>query len=178
MAEPVTSQFMVFLCTILTGALAGFLYDVYAGAGQVLGLKKTGTFLGDVIYWLCATVVVYTLLLQYNQGEVRFYVLLGLGMGAVFYYRLSQRRMRRLVIKTVQLLIWLVKWVIAILLFLLRTIYIILTYPFKITGLVLGKAGGVAGNLLKRLVPAPVKLLYRRWKKWWSSVTGKLKRKK
>ncbi|TYO96957.1 spore cortex biosynthesis protein YabQ [Desulfallas thermosapovorans] len=178
MAEPVTSQFMVFLCTVLTGALAGFLYDVYAGTGQVLGLKKTGTFFGDVIYWLCATVVVYALLLQYNQGEVRFYVLLGLGMGAVFYYRLSRRRMRRLVIKTIQLLIWLVKWIIVILLFPLRIIYIILTYPFKITGLVLGKAGGMAGKMLKRLVPAPVKVLYRRWRKCGLGVIGKLKRKK
>ncbi|WP_449241041.1 spore cortex biosynthesis protein YabQ [Desulfoscipio gibsoniae] len=178
MAEPVTSQFMVFLYTLLTGAMAGFLYDVYAGIGHVFKIKKMGTLLGDVLYWLCATILVYVLLLRYNQGEVRFFVLLGLCMGAVFYFRLSRRRMRKLVVNTVEFLIWLIKWLITILFFPVRILCIILIFPFKILKLVLGKTGRLAVIILKRLMPAPVKSLCRRWRKWYAGVIGKLKRKK
>jgi spore cortex biosynthesis protein YabQ len=178
LAEPVTSQFMVFLYTILTGALAGFLYDVYAGIGHVFRLKKIGTLLGDVIYWICATILVYASLFSYNQGEVRFFVFLGLGMGALCYFHFSRRRMRNLVIKTVELLIWLVNWLVTILFFPIHMLYIILTFPFKMVGLVLKKIRHIAANIIKRLVPVPTKSLYQRWGKWCASVVGKIKRKK
>ncbi len=176
MTEPVTSQFMVFLYTILTGVLAGFLYDVYAGLGNVLRLKKIGTSLGDILYWVCSTVMVYALLLYYNQGEVRFFVLLGLGAGALFYFRLSRRRMRYLVIKTVELLMRLVNWLVIILLFPIRLLYLISTYPFKIVGLVFRKIGQIFMQIFKRL-PAPLKLLFHRCQKWLSSALSKIKRK-
>ncbi len=177
MAEPVTSQFMVFLYTILTGALAGFLYDVYAGIGQFFKFKKMGTLLGDVIYWVCATMLVYALLLSYNQGEVRFFVLLGLGIGALSYFRLSRRRMRNLVIKTVELLIWLINRLVIILFFPIRMLHIILTWPFKMVGMVFGKMGHLATHIVKSLVPAPIKLLYRRCKEWCARIVNKIKRK-
>ncbi|AGK99764.1 spore cortex biosynthesis protein YabQ [Desulfoscipio gibsoniae] len=178
MAEPVTSQFMVFLYTILTGALAGFLYDVYAGIGHVIRLNKLGTLLGDFLYWFGATILVYALLLRYNQGEVRLFVLMGLGIGAVFYFRLSRHRMRKLVIKTIEWLIKLINWLVIILLFPIRILYIILTFPFKVFSLAFGKIRCIAINILKRLVPAPIKSLYHRWGKWYSRVINKLKRHK
>ncbi len=178
MADPVTSQFMVFLYTILTGALAGFLYDVYAGIGQILRLKKMGTLLGDVIYWICATMLVYALLFSYNQGEVRFFVLLGLGIGALSYFRLSRNWMRNLVIKTVELLILLINRLVTILFFPIRMLYIILTWPFKMVGLLFRKIFHITTNIVKSLVPAPIKLLYHRWKKWCAGIVNIIKRKK
>jgi len=176
LAEPVTSQFMVFFYTILTGVLAGFLYDVYAGIGYVIRLKKIGTLLGDIIYWVCLTILVYALLLNYNQGEVRFFVLLGLGTGALVYFRLSRRWMRKLVIKTIELLIRLVNWLVAILFFPIRMLMIILTFSFKLLSLVLSKFGHMAIKILKRLVPAPIKSLLHRWQKLFTYFISKVKR--
>ncbi len=178
MADPVTSQFTVFLYTILTGALAGFLYDVYAGIGQILRLKKMGTLLGDVIYWFCATTLVYALLLNYNQGEVRFFVLLGVGIGALVYFRFSQRLVRNLIIKIVELLIWLINRLVTILFFPIRMLYIFLIWPFKMTGLILRKMGHLAINMAKSLMPAPIKLLYRGWVKWCAGIVNNIKREK
>lgn len=168
---------MVFLYTILTGMLAGFLYDVYAGLGHVFRLKKIGTWLGDILYWICSTIIVYFLLLYYNQGEVRFFVLLGLGAGALCYFRLSRRRMRYLIIKTVELLIWLVNWLKIILLFPIRLLYLILTFPFKIVGLAFCKLSNIFMWIIKRLLPAPIKQLFRRCQKWLSGAFNKIKRK-
>lgn len=177
MTEPVTSQFMVFLYTILTGVLVGFLYDVYAGLGHVFRFKKIGIWLGDILYWVCITVLVYALLLYYNQGEVRFFVLLGLGAGALCYFRLSRRQIRNLVIKAIELLIWLFNWLVIILLYPVRLLYLILTWPFKIVGRVLSKMGYLFKQLFKRLVPVPIKQLFRRCQKWLHSAFSKLKRK-
>ncbi|WP_423828276.1 spore cortex biosynthesis protein YabQ [Sporotomaculum syntrophicum] len=168
---------MVFLYTILTGMLAGFLYDVYAGLGSILRLKKIGTLLGDILYWVCSSVMVYALLLFYNQGEVRFFVLLGLGAGALCYFRLSRRRMRYLVIKTIELIIWLVNWLINILLYPIRLLYLIATFPFKIVGLFTCKICHIFIQIFKRLLPASTKLLFCRCQEWLSRALSRIKRK-
>lgn len=44
--------------------------------------------LGDALYWLLLLPIVFTLLLLGTRGEVRFYVLLGLLLGAGLYLKL------------------------------------------------------------------------------------------
>jgi len=184
LTEPVTSQFMVFMYTILTGALAGFLFDIYAGMGQVWRLGKTGVFFGDMVYWLVLTALVYGLILHYNQGEVRFFVLLGLGMGAALYFKLSRRRVRKVVIKTIEMTTFLLKWLgksmvwlVGVLLLPFRLVYLVVTYPFRLLGLVLGRTGRAVTKLIKRLVPMPVKSFYHRLANRWKRVLAGIKRR-
>ncbi|MBF7082696.1 spore cortex biosynthesis protein YabQ [Desulfallas sp. Bu1-1] len=185
MTDPVTSQFMVFLYTILTGALAGLVYDIYAGFGYVFRLRKAGILVGDLIFWLVMTPLVYALLLHYNQGEVRFFVLLGLGGGAALYFYLFRDRVRVLVIRIIQLVIRFLRfiarviiWLAAAVVFPFRLVYTIVSFPFRLTGQVLGKTGPWLAALIKRLVPAPVKRFYRRLVDRWIKIISKLGRGK
>lgn len=95
--ESLLSQARAFLITIGIGMLAAFCYDYYRVVRSTFRLKKTGTLLGDLIYWLITAAVVFTLLLTANWGEMRMYVFLGLGLGALLYYYLLSSTFSRLV---------------------------------------------------------------------------------
>jgi len=85
------TQFAVFLLSIVIGTGAAFLFDFYRVARLSLRLGRWGTGVGDLLAWMVLTVVVFGLLLPANWGEVRWYVLLGLGAGALLYHRSLSR---------------------------------------------------------------------------------------
>ncbi|MBO8137015.1 MAG: spore cortex biosynthesis protein YabQ [Desulfotomaculum sp.] len=67
--------------------LAGFLYDLYRVLVKLFKLKKWGVMLGDLLFWLILTPLVFVILLMGNWGEVRLYVFIGLSLGAVIYLK-------------------------------------------------------------------------------------------
>jgi len=94
--ETLVSQARAFFVTIAIGVAAGLCYDYYRMLRGVLRLKKTGTCLGDIVFWLVTTVIVFLMLLRGNWGEMRLYVLIGLGLGALIYFYLFSSRARSL----------------------------------------------------------------------------------
>ncbi|KJS12145.1 MAG: hypothetical protein VR67_10165 [Peptococcaceae bacterium BRH_c8a] len=184
-AEPVASQFLLFFYTILTGVLAGIIYDFYAGIGYVWRLRKIAVHVGDTLFWLVLTVVVYALLWYYNQGEVRFFVLLGLGIGAGLYHRLCRQAVRKIIILGLEQVIrllrwvrWVLTWLLVVLFFPFRMLFLVLIFPFRLLGRGLGKTGGLVVVVVKRMTPAPIKAFYRQQAARWREIKAVLKRKK
>ncbi len=184
MTEPVTGQFMLFFCTILTGILAGLIYEFYAGIGEILRLKRRVLAAGDFVFWLLLIAVVYALLLIYNQGEVRFFVLLGLGTGAGLYFRFLRRPARAAILLFLQqatrllLFTWrLYAFLMAAFFFPFRMFYTILAFPFRLAGKLTGRMAGGFKMIARRVVPEPCKKLYRGIKRCWSVFRGLLKRR-
>lgn len=87
----VLEQVTAFALTISLGLLAGFIYDFYRALRRSLRLKRAGSFLGDLLFWLTLTVFVFGMLILINAGEVRFYVILGMALGALVYFSLFSR---------------------------------------------------------------------------------------
>lgn len=94
--EPLANQLSAFAVTLAIGVLAGFCYDYYRVLREIWGLKKTGTYLGDMLFWIFITGLVFFLLLLGNWGVVRLYVFIGLGLGALFYFQLLSKITRRM----------------------------------------------------------------------------------
>lgn len=177
MTESVTGQLMLFAYTILTGILAGLIYDFYAGVGHLMRLQKKVFTVGDFLFWLVLIAVVYSLLLYYNQGEVRFFVLLGLGVGAGLYYRYLRRSAKGvlwwLLEQTARLLrlAWrLIMLLLAVFFFPFRLFFRVLVFPFKLAGQLTGKIVQLFARPLKKTVPPPVKQfchrLLARWQRF------------
>ncbi|MDA8235820.1 MAG: spore cortex biosynthesis protein YabQ [Clostridia bacterium] len=116
-----TWQVQAFLITIAIGLLMGLTFDVYRLVLKHFRWRRWGRDIGDFIFWLIVTLMVFLLLLHGNWGEVRLYVLLGLGIGLGIYFRMFTRLTRR-IIKTLARLIK------KTLLFLLM----IISFPFRL----------------------------------------------
>ncbi len=80
-------QLTAFLVTLMIGVLAGLLFDFYRVIAKLIKLNKWGTVVGDFIFWLVLTPIAFLFLLWGNWGEFRFYVVIGLLLGAAIYLR-------------------------------------------------------------------------------------------
>lgn len=76
-----------FLWAIVIGAAAAFLYDLYTAVGSALRFPRWGMGVGDILFWAVLTVFVFALLVLGNAGDVRWYILLGMGLGYAAYRR-------------------------------------------------------------------------------------------
>ncbi len=66
----------------------GIVFDVYRVASHRFHVARWLLPALDVVYWAAATLGVFSILLGSNQGEVRLYVFLGLGIGVTGYFGL------------------------------------------------------------------------------------------
>ncbi|MBO8127777.1 MAG: hypothetical protein H0Z39_01040 [Peptococcaceae bacterium] len=84
-------QLLAFGVTIVIGIGAAFLYDFYRVIQITARLKKWRLHIGDLLFWIALTVLVFGALLLGNMGEVRWYVFLGIIVGTLFYQKLLAR---------------------------------------------------------------------------------------
>ncbi|WEK56434.1 MAG: spore cortex biosynthesis protein YabQ [Candidatus Cohnella colombiensis] len=80
------SQWMTIGMMILCGLGMGTTFDVYRVASHRFHVARWLLPGFDVVYWALATFCVFNILLGSNQGEVRMYVFLGLGIGVTGYF--------------------------------------------------------------------------------------------
>lgn len=152
------NQAGAFTSTIIIGMSAGLLYDYYRAFRAAFKLKKTGTFVGDIIYWLVTTALVFGMLLWGTWGELRLYVFIGIGLGALLYFYLFSRaacRVFRLKFHILQrawaLLLWALNWLWLIITYPVRLLLMGLSYPCRLLKNIGNKTGRGVKNAWYRL---------------------------
>lgn len=79
-------QFFTFFMMFSSGWALGILFDVYRVVSRSLRLSRWVMSVLDIVYWIAVTLFVFKILYYSNQGEVRFFVFLGLLLGTAFYF--------------------------------------------------------------------------------------------
>lgn len=79
-------QTHVFLLCIGFGFLLGLFYHTVRFVRKTFFSFKRAVLIQDIIYCVISTFAVFCFLLCCNDGEVRFFTLLGLGLGLLIYY--------------------------------------------------------------------------------------------
>nr|WP_255807732.1 spore cortex biosynthesis protein YabQ [Cohnella mopanensis] len=79
---------MTIASMMLCGVAMGLVFDVYRVASHRFHIARWLLPALDVVYWAAATLGVFSILLGSNEGEVRMYVFLGLGIGVTGYFGL------------------------------------------------------------------------------------------
>ncbi len=79
---------MTIASMMMCGLAMGLVFDVYRVASHRFHVARWLLPALDVVYWAAATLGVFNILLGSNQGEVRMYVFLGLGIGVTGYFGL------------------------------------------------------------------------------------------
>ncbi|SEU31403.1 spore cortex biosynthesis protein YabQ [Paenibacillus sp. NFR01] len=91
-------QWVTLFYMLLSGAAMGLAYDSY----RVLSLKLTFprwlNALLDLFYWLLAALFVFRMMYAGNQGELRFYVFVGLFLGIWVYFLIFSVTVKRFVV--------------------------------------------------------------------------------
>ncbi len=117
----IAEQVYIFLYAILAGVVAAFLYDILRIKRRAI---KTGVIfvsIEDLLYWLIAAVLLFVTVYNSNNGQMRGFIFIGNVIGVILYETLFSN----IVIKSSITTINIIKLI-------LRFIWNVLSYPFKL----------------------------------------------
>lgn len=163
--EPLSNQVYAFLITIAIGLGIGFLYTMYCEIRRYLRVKSTKGHVFDLIFWLITTLFTYFFLLLGNWGEVRFYIILGLIIGAVFYIKVLAKLITPIVLKIIEIIVRSIGFIFKVILYPFRLIGKIILVPLGFLGMLFTKINNVFQRLLWRVFGKPFYAVTRRLKK-------------
>lgn len=150
-------QFFTIFMMFCGGLLLGTMFDVCRVLSGKLHLPRWILPLVDILYWIVATILVFRLLVYSNEGQVRVFIYLGIGIGICFYYAFLSIWVIRLVLLSIRI-------VIAIYRFLWRTVQLLIIKPiiglYRLLLAFLGFLAAVAIFLSKIVL----QLLYPMWR--------------
>lgn len=137
----IRDEFYIFLIAINYGLILGGIYDFYRVFRYFSKPKKLLTTIGDLLFWLIITLIIFVFLVNRTDGIIRGFVLLGFIIGYVFY------------IKAISKYSFLfLKWIFKLILDLISEIIRIITYPFRKVFNLFGKRVNKVGKIYKILL--------------------------
>lgn len=123
MSKAISLQCNFFLISVLWGAILLVMYDVLRIARCIKKHKWFTIAAEDFMFWLLAAFLIFKMMYEQNDGRIRGFSVLGMGLGMVIYnHSVSQ---------------YFVEGVSRFLLFLGRQIhklFMLLSKPFRLTG--------------------------------------------
>ena len=100
----IAQQTSVFLGACLLGALLGVAFDLVRTIRLMLPRKGPLIMAEDILYWCLAALTTALYLINTNDGQIRAFILVGEGLGAVVYGCTLSKAVRRVC----EGLVWLV----------------------------------------------------------------------
>ena len=79
------NQAYLFLIFIINGILIGFLFDIFRIIRKTFKTADLTTYIQDIVFWIAAGIMTLAFIFYYNNGEIRFYVFLGIILGVTIY---------------------------------------------------------------------------------------------
>lgn len=90
-SEAIGNEALFFFVSVLCGMGLIFTYDLFRIFRRLVAHGNIWIGIEDVCYWVFCTVAVFLLLYQRNDGMMRAFCFLGIGLGAVIYAFLLSR---------------------------------------------------------------------------------------
>ncbi|MGI6345106.1 MAG: spore cortex biosynthesis protein YabQ [Bacillota bacterium] len=120
------------LVLLLLGLAFGLALDLYRVLRRLSNPGPVITACCDILFWLAYTVWVYATLVQYNRGEVRFYVFACLGLGGLIYSVWFSRSVIRVYFVLLSGLFAAVSWLAETVNRLLDVVLSIVLWPYRV----------------------------------------------
>ncbi|MDP4099190.1 spore cortex biosynthesis protein YabQ [Paenibacillus sp. P96] len=97
------SQWFTLMYMLFSGAAMGAVFDSYRVLSYRFRLTRWSIHLIDLLYWVLSAVFIFRMLYASNRGELRFYVFLGLVLGALLYFWTLSVTVQLFVVKLIEL---------------------------------------------------------------------------
>lgn len=76
-------QLTSFIYFIITGILLGIIFDIFRISRRTIKTSDFITNLEDVLFGLIAGIIILISIFKFNNGELRLYIFIGLGIGII-----------------------------------------------------------------------------------------------
>ena len=138
-SDQVSNQAYIFLCSVIGGALIGFIYDVFRIKRKAIRTNSIALYIEDFIYWIIVSLVMFGMVYYSNDGEIRGFTFLGTAIGVVLYILLLSKYVIMVSLAAIRIVYRV-----------LRVIWKVVAFPFKIVFRILRIPAGFLLNNMKR----------------------------
>lgn len=83
--EEVYNQLFCLLIFTITGITIGVLFDIFRILRKSFKTADIVTYLQDILFWLISGGIILFSIFQFNHGEIRSYVFIGIILGVILY---------------------------------------------------------------------------------------------
>lgn len=106
----ITNQGYLFLIFTLDGIIIGLLFDFFRILRKSFKTSNFVTYIEDILFWILTGVLILYSIFTFNNGEIRFFMFIGIAIGIALYMLL----LSNYIIKASLLLIGIIKDIIRI----------------------------------------------------------------
>lgn len=82
----VQNQLFSFFIYILVGIFLSFIFDIFRAIRKSIKSSNLATNIEDIFFVIISFIIISTILQMVNQGELRFYIFLGIIFGIIIYF--------------------------------------------------------------------------------------------
>lgn len=97
MSQVIRQETIVFLTSVLHGALLALVYDLLRALRRVFAHSLAAVSAEDFLFWIAAGFFTFCLLFLETDGVIRGYVAVGAALGVILYLNLFSRLVLRIV---------------------------------------------------------------------------------
>jgi spore cortex biosynthesis protein YabQ len=115
------------LYSVIGGMAIAFVYDVFRIKRKTINTSTFIIYIEDFLYWIIVAIIMFLVVYFGNEGEIRGYIFIGAIIGAVLYILLFSRIIMKIFLTIINIII-----------IVLKTVWKVLSYPFKIIFKILG----------------------------------------
>ncbi len=81
----VASQIQTFIIFILIGIIIALIFDFFRILRKSFYTPDWLTYVEDILFWIITCIILAFSIYKYNNGEIRFYMFIGVIIGAILY---------------------------------------------------------------------------------------------
>ena len=85
------NQAYTFLIFILNGFLIGILFDIFRILRKTFKTRDIITYAQDILFWLISGGIILYSIFKFNNGELRSFIFIGIGIGTLLYILLFSK---------------------------------------------------------------------------------------
>lgn len=126
----VTNQINLFLLFILNGLLIGLFFDFFRILRKSFKTNDFITYIEDMIFWIVTGLSILYFIFVFNNGEIRFYMFLGIILGVTIYMFLFSSYIIKINVTIINFLKSIIEKIVSILLIPLKLLFKIIKKIF------------------------------------------------
>lgn len=104
--QPLAVTTHYFLQAVLVGLCLGVFYDVLAGIGMAYHAHRGMQYVLDGVFWITALLVYFVFTVTLVAGQVRGFLIVGMGGGAIFCHLAAGWLVRAAICKILKAFTW------------------------------------------------------------------------
>ena len=125
----ISNQANLFLIFTIEGIIIGFIFDIFRILRKSFKTSDIVTYIEDILFWIITGVLILYSIFIFNYGEIRFFMFVGMFLGAMFYMLLISKYVIKISVKIINLLKQIAIFIFKVIKFPIELLYKILKKP-------------------------------------------------